>query len=344
MLQVIIPRYGPPDIFVVREAADPVPGAGEIRIAVRASGVNFADVMARIGIYPDAPPPPFVVGYEVAGIVDALGAGVHGHAIGDRVVAFTRFGGYASAVIVGADCAFPAPARLTDMQAAAIPVNYMTALLAIDKLGNLAAGETVLIHGAGGGVGIAAIQLAHLRNAVVLGTASAVKHASLRAQGVHHMIDPRASDITRWVRDLTGGRGVDVVLDPLGGASIAQSYALLAPLGRLVIYGASSAVSGARRNWWRIARVMATMKSFRALMLMNDNRGALGLNLGRLWLEVPRLAPAMRGLLADFEAGRLTPVVDRGFPLEHAAEAHRLLQARGNLGKVVLTANPTAMP
>jgi NADPH:quinone reductase-like Zn-dependent oxidoreductase len=340
MRQVVIPRYGPPDIFVVHEVRDPLPGPGEIRIAVGASGVNFADVMARIGIYPDAPPPPFVVGYEVAGIVDALGAGVHGHAIGERVVAFTRFGGYASAAIVAADCAFPAPSRLTDIQAATIPVNYMTALLAIDKLGNLAAGETVLIHGAGGGVGIAAVQLARLRDAVVLGTASPAKHAALRAQGVHHIIDPRASDIASWVRDLTGGRGVDVVLDPLGGASIAQSYGLLAPLGRLVIYGASSAVSGARRNWWRIAQVMATMKSFRALALMNDNRGALGLNLGRLWPEVPRLAPAMQRLLADFEAGRLTPVVDRSFPLERAADAHRLLQARGNLGKVVLTVEP----
>jgi NADPH:quinone reductase-like Zn-dependent oxidoreductase len=340
MRQIVIPRHGPPEVLVPREAPDPRPAPREIRIAVRAAGVNFADVMARVGIYPDAPPPPLVVGYEVAGSIDAVGPGVPAHRLGERVVAFTRFGGYASMAVTGADFAFPAPERLTDAEAAAIPVNYMTALLALGKLGNLGAGETVLVHGAGGGVGIAASQLARLRGATVIGAASAAKHAALRALGVEHLVDPRDGGLAVAVRRLTGGRGADVVLDPIGGASLAESYALLAPLGRLVAYGASTAVRGERRSWWRILRTMAAMPRFRPLALMDDNRGVLGLNLGRLWDEVPRLAPAMRGLLDDVAAGRLNPVLDRSFPLDRAADAHRLLQARGNLGKLVLTVDP----
>jgi NADPH:quinone reductase-like Zn-dependent oxidoreductase len=341
MRQIVIPRHGPPEVLVLRDAPDPVPGPGEVRIAVRAAGVNFADVMARLGIYPDAPPPPLVVGYEVAGVIDALGPGVAAHRLGERVVAFTRFGGYASMVVTGADFAFPAPADLSDIEAAAVPVNYLTALVALDRLGNLGVGETVLIHGVGGGVGTAALQLACLRRATVIGTASAAKHPALQARGVHHLIDPRAGGLAAAVRRITGGRGVDVVLDPIGGASFAESYALLAPLGRLIVYGASSAAPGPRRSWWRMLRTMAAMPRFRPLKLMDDNRGVLGLNLGRLWDEVPRLAPAMTGLLDDCAAGRLKPVIDRSFPLEHAADAHRLLQARGNLGKVMLTVAPS---
>jgi len=340
MRQIVIPRHGPPEVLLQREAPDPLPAPGEVRIAVRAAGVNFADVMARLGIYPDAPPPPLVVGYEVAGIIDALGQGVATHHLGQRVVAFTRFGGYASMAVTRADFAFTAPACLSDIEAAAIPVNYLTALVALDKLGNLGPGETVLVHGAGGGVGIAALQLARLRRATVIGTASAAKHEALRALGIDHAIDPRDGGMAAAIRRLTAGRGVDVILDPVGGASLAEGYSLLAPLGRLVAYGASSAVRGERRSWWRILRTLAAMPRFRPLALMNDNRGVLGLNLGRLWDEVPRLTPAMHGLLDDVAAGRLKPVIDRSFPLDRAADAHRLLQARGNLGKVVLSVEP----
>src|SRR5262249_40312194 len=152
---------------------DPVAGAGEVRIAVAASGVNFADVMARLGLYPDSPPPPVVVGYEVAGTIDAVGSADVPFQVGDRVFGFTKFGGYATSVAVPAASVFRTPAALTDIEAAAVPVNYLTALIALDRCANLAAGETVLIHGAGGGVGIAATQLAKRRGATVIGTASA---------------------------------------------------------------------------------------------------------------------------------------------------------------------------
>jgi len=335
--QVVIVRHGAPEVLQSREAADPVPGAGEIRIAVRAAGVNFADVLARLGLYPDAPKPPVVVGYEVSGVVDAIGPGVATHRTGDRVVALTRFGGYADRAIVPADLAFAIPGQLDHASAAAIPVNYLTANIALQRMANLAAGETVLVHGAGGGVGIAATQIAKLRGATVLGTASASKHEAIRAIGVDHAIDYRRGDIVGDVRRLTNGRGVDVVLDPIGGRSFADSYRLLAPLGRLIIYGVSSMAGGERRSLLRALTVLVQMPRFKPLSLMNRNRGVFGLNVGHLWDERARLADAMRQVLDDVAAARLRPIVARTFPLERADDAHRFMQSRSNIGKVVLT-------
>jgi synaptic vesicle membrane protein VAT-1 len=335
--QAVITRHGPPEVLRVTEVADPVPRHGEVRIDVRAAGVNFADIMARLGLYPDAPRPPVVVGYEVAGVVDAVGSGATPFRPGDRVLAFTRFGGYASAVVVPAAFVFRTPPALSDVEAAAIPVNYLTAFLALDRLANVTAGEMVLIHGAGGGVGIAATQLAKQRGATVIGTASAAKHDAIRSLGVDHAFDQRRDDVPAEIRRLTAGRGVDVVLDPIGGRSARVSYGMLAPLGRLVLYGASTLASGERRSLWRVVRTLIEMPAFRSLSLMNRNRGVFGLNVGHLWSETAKLGGAMDVLLADFAAHRLRPVIAATFPLERAADAHRYIQSRANIGKVILT-------
>jgi NADPH:quinone reductase-like Zn-dependent oxidoreductase len=337
MRQVVIPRYGGPDVLALRDAPDPTPGEGLVRIRVRAAGVNFADVLARLGLYPDAPRPPMVVGYEVAGIVDAVGPGVTSVHPDDRVFALTKFGGYSDQVLVPAPLVFPTPAELSDTEAAAVPVNYLTALVALYKMAHVTAGETVLIHGAGGGVGIAAIQLARLRRATIIGTASAGKHDALLAFGVDHAIDYRTSDVAREVRRITHGRGVDVVLDAIGGRSFQTSYDLLAPLGRLVMFGVSAIVTGERRQWLRVIRALARMPRFRPLALMNSNRGVFGLNVGHLWSELGQLTSAMDLLGAELSSGRLRPVVAATFPLERTADAHRYIQSRGNIGKVVLT-------
>ncbi|HEY7172536.1 MAG TPA: medium chain dehydrogenase/reductase family protein [Vicinamibacterales bacterium] len=337
MRQVVITRHGPPEVLEVQEAATPEPAAGEVRISVRAAGVNFADVLARLGLYPDAPSPPVVVGYEVAGIVDATGPGTPRFHPGDRVLALTRFRGYATQVITPVDFVFPLPERLSDAEGAALPVNYLTALIALYRMANISPGETVLIHGAGGGVGIAATQLARLRRANIIGTASAAKHDALRSFGVTHAIDYRTADVAREVRRLTNDRGVDVVLDPIGGRSFATSYRLLAPLGRMVIYGVSALAGGERRSWWRAARTIMQMPTFKPLALLNQNRGVFGLNLGHLWNERAQLGGAMQVLLQEVAAGRLDPVVAKTFPLDRAADAHRFMQSRANIGKVVLT-------
>jgi NADPH:quinone reductase-like Zn-dependent oxidoreductase len=336
MRQVVITRHGPPEVLKPRDAADPTPGEAEVRIAVRAAGINFVDIFARLGVYPDAPAPPFVPGYEVAGEIDAVGHHVSGYREGDRVMAFTRFGGYADKIVVPSAHAFPAPPRLSDAEAAAVPVNYLTAFIALWRLANLAPGETVLIHGAGGGTGIAAMQLARLRGAVIIATASAAKHDAVRRCGADHVIDYRGTDVASEVRRLTGDRGVDVVLDPLGGSSFRQSYRLLAPLGRLIVYGASDIVVGERRSLLRLARSFLEMPAFRPLALIQQNRGVLGLNVGRLWTEVRQVTAAMEVLIHEIEAGRLRPVIAREFALEQAADAHRFIQSRGNIGKVIL--------
>src|SRR6478752_694412 len=337
MLQAVIPRYGAPDVFEMRTAPDPVPGEGEIRIRVRAAGVNFADVLARLGLYPDAPKPPIVVGYEVAGIVDAVGSEITHFHEGDRVLALTRFGGYADCVVVPASFAFSAPSSLTDAEAAAVPVNYLTAFIALYRMANVTAGETVLIHGAGGGVGVAAIQLARLRRATIIGTASGSKHHALRSLGVDHLIDYRTTNVEQEVRRICGNRGVDVVLDSLGGRSFATSYRMLAPLGRLVMFGVSSISGGERRNWLHAARAMLQMPRFKPLSLINHNRGIFGLNLAHLWDERGQLAAAMQFLLEEAGARRIFPVIAKTFPLERASDAHRYMQGRGNVGKIVLT-------
>ena len=339
MRAIVIPRYGGPAVLRAEERPTPQPGPGELLIAVNAAGVNFADVLARMGLYPDAPKPPLVVGYEVAGVVDAIGSGVSGFRVGDRVFALTRFGGYATHVVTPAGFVYRTPDTLDDVQAAAIPVTYLTAIIALYRMANLEPGETVLVHGAGGGVGLAATQLARLRGATVIGTASAAKHDAIRAAGVTHAVDYRTADVASEIRRLTDGRGVDVVLDSIGGSSYAQSYRMLAPLGRLVIYGVSSIAPGEKRSLLQAVRTVLTMPNFKPLSLMNRNRGVFGLNMGHLWGERDKLAAAMDVVMREVVNGQLTPIIAKTFSLEEVADAHRYMQARSNIGKIVLTAS-----
>ena len=337
MRQVVIPRFGAPDVLETREAPDPTPGDGEIRIRVRAIGINFADILARLGLYPDAPTPPLVVGYEVAGTVDAVGRTVVNFAAGDRVLALTRFGGYADTVVVPTAQAFHFPDELSDSEAAAVPVNYLTASLALYRMAALSPGETVLVHNAGGGVGIAATQLARLRRATVIGTASAVKHDALRKFGVDHAIDYTVANVAEEVSKLTRGRGVDVILDPIGGRSFTDSYRMLAPLGRLIIFGLSAAAPGERRSSWRAFQAWLATPRFNPMSLINRNRGVFGLHVGHLWEERRQLATIMDMLVQELHAGRIVPVVARTFPLERVADAHRFIQGLQNIGKFVHT-------
>jgi NADPH:quinone reductase-like Zn-dependent oxidoreductase len=337
MRQAVITRHGPPEVFSMREGPDPAPAPGELRIRVRAAGVNFSDVLSRLGLYPDAPRPPLVVGYEVAGQVDGIGDGVTGFATGDRVIALTRFGGYTDVISVPIAHCFRAPDELSDAEAAAVPVTYLTAAIALYRMAALTPGETVLVHNAGGGVGTAATQLARLRRATVIGTASPLKHDALRAFGVEHVIDYRHANVAEEVRKITRGRGVDVILDPIGGSSFMTSYRMLAPLGRLIMFGLSAVAPAEKRNWWHVFRAWRATPSFDPLSLINRNRGVFGLHAGHLWDEQARLALLMAMLLSELRAGRLRPVVAKTFPLDKAADAHRFIQSRANIGKVVLT-------
>lgn len=337
MRQVWITKAGAPEVLQVREATDPAPGPGEVRIRVRASGVNFADIMARMGQYPDAPPLPCVVGYEVSGDIDAVGPGVTGLAEGDRVVSFTRFLGYSDSVTVPEGYARRLPANIGYEAAAALPVNYATAWIMLVRCGNVQPGETVLVHAAAGGVGQAALQICQWRGAEVIGTASAGKHARLKTLGVKHCIDYTREDFEPKVMELTGGHGVDIVLDAVGGRSFKKGYRCLAPLGRLFLFGASSTAVGKRRSLPAIARTLLTMPWFHPLPLIDKNRGVFGTNMGHLWDVMDKLGDDLDQVLALTAEEVFNPVVDKTFSFDDAPEAHRYLQDRKNFGKVLLT-------
>src|SRR6185369_505775 len=335
MRAVWIPKPGPPEVLEVREGVDPVAKDDQVMVRVRASGVNFADVSARLGVYPDAPPPPCVVGYEVSGVVEQVGANVQGIKSGDRILALTRFGGYADAIAIPAAQVFGMPAAMSFEEAAAIPVNYLTAILMLRNFGNVREGDKVLVHAAAGGVGMAAIQLCRIAGAEVIGTASASKHATLKQMGVAHCIDYRTEDFEEGVKRVTNGRGVDIALDATG--AFRKSYRCLAPLGRLVCFGLSQASSGMGPSRLRALLAVAQLPFFHPIKLMNDNKAVIGVNLGHLWDHIGMLRREMIGLLADYDGGRIKPVVGKTFPLVDAAKAHRFMQERQNIGKVVLT-------
>jgi len=334
MRSVWIPKAGPPEILEVRDGPEPVPRSGEVLIRVRAAGVNFADVSARLGFYPDAPPFPCVVGYEVAGTVEQA-PGSTELTPGQRVVALTRFGGYAEAVAVPEAQVFPLPDALSFEQGATIPVNYLTAVLMLRHFGNVQAGDRVLVHAAAGGVGMAAIQLCRIAGAEVIGTASVGKHAVLREAGVAHAIDYRTQDFEAEVKRITGGRGVDIVLDATG--AFRKSYRCLAPLGRLICFGFSAAATRMTPNRLAAIPKLLAIPWFHPVQLMNANKAVIGVNLGHLWDRIDMLRREMLALLADAVAGRIAPVVGKTFPLTDAAGAHRYIQERQNIGKVLLT-------
>ena len=329
------------DVLQVLERPDPPVGPGEVRIAVKAAGVNFADTMARLGLYPDAPKPPCVMGYEVAGTVESIGEGVSGHAVGDRVVAGTRFGGQAELVTVPEVQVLPLPERLSFEQGAAFPVNYGTAYAALIVVGSLREGNRVLIHAAAGGVGIAATQIARNVGAEIFGTASPGKHEAIRAQGVAHPIDYRNQDFEAETMRLTGGEGVDLIIDALGPTSFRKDYRLLRPGGRLVMYGISEASTETGRDIPRMLKSLAkmplaTIPWWKSLALMNENKGVFGLNMLKWWDREGSLDRVTEPLMADLEVGLLEPVVAESFPFERAGDAHKFIAERRNVGKVVL--------
>ncbi len=331
MRAVAITKHGGPEVLQVQERPEALLGAGQVRIDVAAAGVNFADVMARIGVYPDAPKPPCVVGYELAGTVVEVGEGVEGLGRGARVVAGTKFGGYASQVVVGADDVVALPDALSFEQGAAIPVNYATAWAGLIGYGNLQRGERVLIHAAAGGVGIAATQIARRAGAEIYGTASPSKHERILGLGVEHAID-----YTRpgWETSLPK---FDLIMDALGGASFRRSYNLLRPGGRLVAFGASGVVSGEKRNPASALRTVLRMPRFNMIKQMSESKAVIGLNMLSLWKDRATLAPWIEPLRELLDDGTIQPVVAGAFSFEQAGEGHRMLTERRNVGKVVLT-------
>lgn len=339
MKAMVVRKHGDVDQFELREMPEPRAGEGQLLISVKAVGVNFADVLSRLGIYKAAPKPPFVPGIEVAGTVEACGAGVSGFYAGDRVTAFCTFGGYAEKVAVPAAFATKVPDGMTFSEAAAFPVQYLTAYHGLFQLAHVRDEDAVLVHAAAGGVGIACLQLLAPLKCPVLATVSSeakakvVKEECPRAVPINYAEEDFAKAVLRE----TGGRGIDVVMDSIGGDTFRKSWNLLGPFGRHVLFGAAAAVKpGAIAQLgalWRLRRMLLVSP----LPMLDQNRTLSAFNLYHLAERPDVMGEAMEALLARLAKGVLRPRVGLSLPLEKAAEAHRRMQERQTVGKVVLT-------
>jgi len=336
MRQIVTTANGDIDVLKVQEKPDPTPRDDEVVIRVRAAGLNFADILARQGLYPDGPRKPCVMGYEVSGVVESVGKDVNSSFVGKSVVAMTRFGGQSELIAVKATQMFEKPEKLTFEQAAAIPVNYLTAYALLVVMGSLHEGESILIHNAGGGVGLAALDIAKKIGAVTYGTASPGKHKFLTDRGLDHPIDYRKQDWQPQLMQLTNGRGVDLIIDPIGGVHWKKSYAALRHTGRLGMFGVSTASANGISGKLKMLKAVIQMPRFHPLGLLNKNRGVFGLNLGHMWHEPEKVALWMRDILRGVDEEWIRPHVDQAFSFDDVGKAHRRLEERKNIGKVVL--------
>jgi NADPH:quinone reductase-like Zn-dependent oxidoreductase len=336
MRQIVTTRNGGVEVLKVERKPDLRPAKGEVVIRVKAAGLNFADILARQGLYPDGPRKPCVMGYEVAGVVEAVGNGVDQSLYGKAVVAMTRFKGQSEQVAVQSTQMFEKPESLSFEQGAAIPVNYLTAYALLAVMGSLQPGEAVLIHNAGGGVGLAALDIAKRLSAITYGTASPSKHEFLRARGLDHPIDYRNQDWLPALMKMTNGRGVELVIDPIGGAHWKKSYQALRSTGRLGMFGVSTASATGLKGKWGLVKVAWQTPWFHPFGIINKNKGVFGLNLGHMWHERDKVAEWMRVILDGVKEGWVRPHVDKAFRFDQAGAAHTYIEARKNIGKVVL--------
>jgi NADPH:quinone reductase-like Zn-dependent oxidoreductase len=336
MRQIVTTRNGGVEVLKVEEKPDPQPGAGEVLIRVKAAGLNFADILARQGLYPDGPKKPCVMGYEVSGVVESVGEAVDETLVGKAVVAMTRFKGQSEIVTVQHTQIFEMPDSLTFEQAAAVPVNYLTAYALLAVMGSLQPGEAVLIHNAGGGVGLAALDIAKRLSATTYGTASPSKHEFLRARGLDHPIDYRNQDWLPVLMEMTNGRGVELVIDPIGGGHWKKSYQALRSTGRLGMFGVSAASANGFRGKLGMIKAAWQTPWFHPFGLLNKNKGVFGLNLGHMWHEPVKVGEWMSALLDGVSEGWVRPHVDKAFPFDQVRDAHAYIEARKNIGKVVL--------
>ncbi|HLV97398.1 MAG TPA: quinone oxidoreductase [Ktedonobacterales bacterium] len=320
-------EYGGPEVLKVEDAPVPEPGPGEALVRVAAAGVNYADTRRRLGAYFEPTPLPWVVGSEVAGMVAKLGPNVTGVQEGQRVMALTAGGGYAEYAVVAAQALLPIPPKLSFTQAAALPLQGLTAYYLLKLSGRLKAGESVLVHAAAGGVGTLAVQMAKLLGAgKVIATASTPAKLEFACSlGADAQIDYTREDVVAGVRRATNGKGADIILDGVGGDVFELSLRSLAADGRLVVYGLAS----------------GKVVELNPVRLMRRNQSVVGFYLGQLMTQPEQLRPAMEEIAGWLAAEKLRLMIGHVFPLAEAARAHRQLGARETTGKIVLLTDQT---
>uniref|UniRef100_A0A8C2IYN0 Vesicle amine transport 1 n=1 Tax=Cyprinus carpio TaxID=7962 RepID=A0A8C2IYN0_CYPCA len=314
--------------------------SGEVMVRVKMCGLNFADLMARQGLYDRLPSPPVTPGMECSGIIEAVAEDVTDRKVGDKVLVLNRSGMWQEVVVVATTHTFLMPEGMSFEEAAALPVNYITAYLMLFDFGHLRPNQSVLIHMAAGGVGIAATQLCKTVNDVtVFGTASASKHEVISQGGVTHPIDYRTRDYVEEIRKISP-KGLDIVLDPLGGSDTHKGYNLLKPMGKLVSYGAANMLAGQKKNLFAVAKTWYQQFSVHTLSLIQGNRSVCGFHLGYLDSETELIAQAMAAVMDLYRQGKIKPRIDSTYHLEQVGDAMRRMQERSNIGKIILTTEP----
>ena len=333
MKAVIVTKHGDPDKMEIQDVSMPIPGPNEICIKVSKAGINFADILSRMGLYPGAPKPPFTPGMEVSGTIHELGPDVEGFEVGDRVVGSGTNGGYAEYTVSNCKGVFKIPKDVSFEVAASFPAVYLTSYLMIIHPGDLQPGESILIHGAAGGVGLASIELAKIAGAkTIFGTCSPSKHEFIQERGVLPVDkDNFLAEIMQWTDD----KGVDLVLDPIGGEHLMQSYRCLGSGGRVCSFGISDMAPGKKRRHWHRIKSWLSFPKFDPLKMMTSNRGVFGIHLGR-WKNWEHLDKARKDLMGWISEGKISPHVDKVFPSEKVSDAHHYIQDRKNIGKVLL--------
>ncbi len=315
-------KYGEPDVLKYEEAPRPAPGAGEILVKIEAVGINYADTMRRRNAYLEPTPLPYIMGGEIAGTVAAVGEGVNNLKEGDRVLGIVGTGGYAEYAVISARQVFALPDTLSFAEATTVPVQGVTAYDTLKMSGQLKPGETVLVHAAAGGVGVFAVQIAKLMGAgKVIATASTpAKRELARSLGADEVVDYTQPEWFNEVRQLTGGQGVDVVLEMVGGEIFNQNFKCLKRFGRVVIFGVASNI----------------MPTLNPAQLMNRNHAVIGYWLVNTLSQPGLFAAAMQEVLGWIGAGKIKLIVENTFPLAEAAKAHAMLEGRQTVGKLVL--------
>jgi len=338
---ISVEKPGSFDRLRLVDAPEPKLGPGEVRVATRAAGVNFADVVVRLGLYESAKKYmgwPITPGFEFSGEVTELAAGVEDLALGDRVFGLTRFGGYASEICVPRAQLFRVPAAWSHAQAATFPTVHLTAYYALRDILRTRPGGRVLVHAAAGGVGLAALQVARADGLLPIGVVGAShKRDSALSYGASDVIDKSTQALWREVERLAPG-GLHYVLESNGAETLKQSYAHLRPTGRLVVYGFTSMLTrgSGRPNWLKLAWDFLRTPRFHPLEMVNVNKGVIGFNLSYLFEEQTLLEEAMTRMLAEVASGALRPLPVTEFAFADAARAHEALQGGATVGKLVL--------
>jgi NADPH2:quinone reductase len=334
MRAAVLRKTGRPGVLRVSDVPEPVPGPGEVRVRLGYSGINYAEVLSRKGLYVWAPKRPYILGMEGAGVIDGVGDGVDPARVGREVMVGTQYGCYAEKVVVPEERAIPAIESFTLEENAAFPVNYMTAWVALAELARVAEGEKVLVTAAAGGVGTAAVQLAARLGCEVYGLVGSREKLDLvRSLGARQALSYRDSDCFERLRAVSGG--VDVVLETVGGRVYRESQSLLNPFGRLVVAGFAG-LDLKRWNplsWWRTWRDLPRAKVGE---LAEASTGVMATHLGYLLNEPARLQAIFERLRAFVADMGIKPVVGKVFPFEDVAEAHAFVESRRSVGKVLL--------